>query len=329
MKFLPYDEAGNTPNIIVDGAATTNTVVTLSHWPRSGCPEELLADTSTAIVYKYLETPSAHVAAEAVSNNHFDEDGLLGMFALLQPELGARHRPLCIDVAQAGDFGVFLSRQAARIAFTINALSKRATSTLPADIFALPYPQQTAALYVKLLDLMPDLLSDTARFKALWEPEDDRLEQTEELFARGLITIEEKPALDLAIVRISPHANRGSFDVLHRFAVHNRTLCTRLVIVQGRRLAFEYRYESWVQFMSRYPLPRVDLEPVVKLLNDCERSGGRWIFEGVSDITPCLRLEQAPESTVDINQVIRLLERELSYGKPAWQPYAEALQATL
>lgn len=329
MKFLPYEEIGGTPNIIVDGSATKGTLLTLSHWPKSGCPDALLADTSTAIVYKYLDSPWLQVAAEAVSNNHFDEDGLLGMFALLQPELGAKHRSLCIDVAQAGDFGVFLSRQAAQIAFTINALGKLQTSTLPADVFALPYPEQAARLYVSLLELLPELLTDTSRFKALWEPEDARLEETERLFGRGLIAIEEKGALDLAIVRISPQADSRTFDTLHRFAVHNRTLCTRLVIVQGRRLAFEYRYESWVQFMSRYPLPRVELDPLVRQLNDHERSGGTWAFEGVKEITPSLRLDAAPESTIDVNQIIRLIERELSLGQPAWQPYAESLQAVL
>src|SRR5262249_46393667 len=46
MRFVPYPSAA-IPNIIVDGAANSHTVLTLSHWPKSGSPTELRADTST------------------------------------------------------------------------------------------------------------------------------------------------------------------------------------------------------------------------------------------------------------------------------------------
>ena len=39
-----------------------------------------MADTSTANVFNYLDRPDLHVPAEVVSNNHFDEDGLVGIY---------------------------------------------------------------------------------------------------------------------------------------------------------------------------------------------------------------------------------------------------------
>ena len=46
MRFVPYHELNDsTPNIIVDGAAGPGTVLTLSHWPKSGTPEALKRDT--------------------------------------------------------------------------------------------------------------------------------------------------------------------------------------------------------------------------------------------------------------------------------------------
>jgi len=33
--FMAYDELGDTPNIVVDGAASKATEITLSHWPKS------------------------------------------------------------------------------------------------------------------------------------------------------------------------------------------------------------------------------------------------------------------------------------------------------
>src|SRR5262245_61496807 len=112
MQFVPYTNVEAVPNVIVDGAATRNTVLTLSHWPKSGTPADLRADTSAAIVFNYLDSPRFHVGASAVSNNHFDEDGLVGIFAMLNPALAAAHRDLLIDAAQAGDFGVFKTRHA-------------------------------------------------------------------------------------------------------------------------------------------------------------------------------------------------------------------------
>ena len=83
MQFIAYDAAATVPNIVVDGAAAPGTVLTLSHWPKSGTPAALRADTSAEIVFNYLDTPSVHVDVDAVSNNHFDEDGLIGIFTLV------------------------------------------------------------------------------------------------------------------------------------------------------------------------------------------------------------------------------------------------------
>ena len=85
MRFVPYTDLESIPNVIVDGARAGSTVLTLSHWPKSGTPPELRADTSTGIVFNYLDTPSSHVDVDVVSNNHFDEDGLVGMMILLDP----------------------------------------------------------------------------------------------------------------------------------------------------------------------------------------------------------------------------------------------------
>ena len=107
MRFVPYEALGDLSNIIVDGSANAHTVLTLSHWPASGTPAALSGDTSTAIVFNYLEAPAFHVEAAAVSNNHFDEDGLLGIFALLTPDEALKRRDLMLDVASAGDFGTY------------------------------------------------------------------------------------------------------------------------------------------------------------------------------------------------------------------------------
>ncbi len=61
--FVAYEELSRTPNIVVDGSGNAATVITLSHWPKSGTPQALKADTSTEIVFNYLATPRFHVTA--------------------------------------------------------------------------------------------------------------------------------------------------------------------------------------------------------------------------------------------------------------------------
>ena len=51
MRFRPYDQV-TVSNIVVDGSPRDNTLLTLSHWPKSGTPPELKADTSAEIALK-------------------------------------------------------------------------------------------------------------------------------------------------------------------------------------------------------------------------------------------------------------------------------------
>jgi hypothetical protein len=181
MRFAPYErlDAGS-PSIIVDGAAAPGTILTLSHWPKSGTPAHLKRDTSTAIVFAYRDSPPSHVQADLASNNHFDEDGLIGIFALVDPATAEKHRELLLDAASAGDFGVFKRRDAARLAFTISTYADPETSPLPAELFARPHPEMTGQLYEELLILLPRFLADLDAYREHWEVEDQKLAASEE-----------------------------------------------------------------------------------------------------------------------------------------------------
>src|SRR5687768_1250126 len=115
MEYVAWDELGGRPSIIVDGYPAEGTVLTLSHWRGSGSPEELADDLSTQIAFRYLDRPDLAVDAEAVSNNHFDEDGLCGIFAVLHPGEALARRDRLIQVASTGDFDTFQDRDMARV----------------------------------------------------------------------------------------------------------------------------------------------------------------------------------------------------------------------
>ena len=331
VRFVPYTELDGEPNVIVDGAQTVNTLLTLSHWPGSRVPVPLQADLSAEIAVRYLEQPDQHVDAELVSNNHFDEDGLMGLYALVAPDDALARRDLVIDVARAGDFGCSETREAARIAFTVSTLVDPGASPLDRAVFTREYPEMAARLYQELLPRVPQLLRDIDRFRDLWAEEDAHLDASNEAFAHGEVSLVEHPDLDLAIITLP------SMDthVVHRFtqrrraglhpmAVHNRTDMMRVAYVRDHNYSVELRYETVVQFVSRPLVPRPDLALLASRLNELEASGGKWNFEGVGGLTPKLRLIDADESSLEPAAFINELVDFLPGAEPAWDPWSEA-----
>ena len=140
--------------------------------------------------------------------------------------------------------------------------------------------------------------------------------------------IEERADLDLAVVRVPADLAAAA---VHRFtqrrlaechpgAIHTRTRCSRIFLVQGNRVEFQYRYESWVQMISRRPQPRVDLSDLAAELNREEQTAGSWAFDGVDQITP-RHLEGSPETSISPDRILKLVEDGLRIGAPAWNPY--------
>jgi hypothetical protein len=137
------------------------------------------------------------------------------------------------------------------------------------------------------------------------------------MIATGAVTIEERHDLDLAVVRV-PEGRQES--VCHPLAIHNATTCTRILLVHGRYAEFQYRYEGWVQLVSRKPPARVDLASLAGELNLMEE-GGRWTFDGVDAITPRLHLDGKDQSSIPVDVILRKLEHHLRTAPPAWDPY--------
>jgi hypothetical protein len=327
VRYVPYRQVGAQPNIVVDGAPLPSTRLTLSHWPVNATPAPFKRDTSTETALAWVERNDPRRVAAAVTNNHFDEDGLLSMFTVLEPQRALSHRELLIDASRAGDFGVFRSRPAARLCFVIEAYADPGLSPLPRGTFSGPSARRVEALYRAMLSRLPPMLGDIGRYRRYWRPQDEHLAASEQWIADGRVIIEEEPDLDLAIVRIPEHLEprtvrrylaRESAPV-HPFAIHNATRCNRLVRLQGRRIEFQYRYESWLQIHSRRPALRVDLARFCRWLNTRERHG-RWTQENPLAIAPRLHLG-GEASSIEPAVFLRELRRHLAHERPIWDPH--------
>ena len=135
------------------------------------------------------------------------------------------------------------------------------------------------------------------------------IEESREMFARGDATVQEVPELDVAIVELPRAA--------HAMAVNEQTDCTRVVrVIEGHRYEMRYRYESWVEFQSRRPLPRIDMRPFADLLQTFEGNPGEWKSDGPAELVPAMRFE-GPEGPMSSSSLtpglfVRLLQSYLS-----------------
>jgi hypothetical protein len=333
LQFVPYREVGQRPNIVVDGAPLKSTVLTLSHWPNNSTPERFKRETSTETALAYIERHDPARAAAIVTNNHFDEDGLFSMFAVLEPRRALGFAQLLADASRAGDFGTYRSRDAARLCFVIESHADPELSPLPASTFAGSPAARVAALYRRLLPRLLGFLADSGSCRRYWREQDEHLEFSEALVAGGRVPIEEEPDLDLAIVRIPQDCEprtvwrylRPEQAVIHPFVIHNATRCARLVRIQGRCIEVQYRYESWLQIPSRRPAMRVDLTPFCRWLNRREHNGA-WAWEDTLDLAPRLYMRNGAPSSINPETFLRQLRRHLRTAPPVWDPYNWAPQ---
>jgi Family of unknown function (DUF6687) len=316
VRYLAYGELDGVPNIVVDGSAHADSLLVLSHWPKSGSPAALRDDLSAQITFAYLDHPELHVPAEVVSNNHFDQDGLMSVFTLVDPEGARARREQVIDVARVGDFGTYRDRTSAQIAWTIALLGEEIWDT--GD----PYPA--------VLARVPELLDHPDRFRDYWAEEDAHLRASEEALASGVVTIEEREDVDLAIVSVpeswAQHRvhrfTRSLEQAVHPTAINNATDRFRVLIGQGQRYEVQYRYETWVQYTTCRPPGRIDLTPLAQELSALEPGDAQWTFDGVAEIGPSLHLVGGDGSSAIAPETFReRVIQALATGPVAWDPY--------
>jgi Family of unknown function (DUF6687) len=261
--------------------------------------------------------------AEAVSNNHFDQDGLVSIYALVAPDDALQRRTFLEDVAFAGDFAVCRDRGTARVSMVLSALANG--DDLPAD-----YTERTAVLYEDVLGRLPELCDRVETHRDVWGDEDATLEASDAAFEDGRAVIEERPDVDLAVVTVAedtPEAGGHRFSAdwvsgLHPMAVNTRTERATLARLRGRRYDVELRYEGWVQMRSRPVRPRRDLAPLAARLQDEETGEAVWSATPVCGLLPRLHLGDGHESSIAPDRFVELLTDHLRTAPPAWDPFA-------
>ncbi len=310
--------------MVLDGSPALGTVLTVTHWPGYPPPAGIEDDLSAQMAFRLLERPDLMPdEAELVSNNHFDQDGLVSIYALVAPDDAIERRTFLEGVAFAGDFALCRDRDAARVSMVLSALADG--DGLPGD-----YDERTGVLYEDLLGRLPELCDHIGRYRDVWGDEDATLDASNAAFKDGRAVIEEWPELDLAIVTVADdtpdaggHRFGGSWvGGLHPMAVNGRTERATVARLRGRRYDVELRYEGWVQMRSRPVRARRDLVPLATRLRHEETGDAEWSATPVGRLTPRLYLGDGLESSIAPDRFVELLTDHLRTAPPAWDPFA-------
>ncbi len=310
MRYVEYETSRTLPNVVIDGSPNESTVLCVSHWPAIPDEAGVADDLSAQMAFRYVDAGmDRHGDADVVTHNHFDQDGLVGLFTLVDPEAALASRELLIDVAAAGDFGTYRDRRAARIAWVLSAWS---TATDSPD----PFPHAFAQL--------PHLLRHTDDYRPRWEEEDAALAASEAALDAGTVRIDEEPELDLAVVRVDPDVGPWSgsrfagqrFDGVHPMALHNATDMSGIALLHGSRYQYTHRYETWVQYVSRNRRGRVDLVPLAHRLTELDDVP--WQADPAGALTPTLTHEGKSSTSPD--RFLDDLREQLRRAPVAWDP---------
>lgn len=273
--------------VCVDGVCEAR--LNLSHWPGHRTPPALRHDLSTGIALALTDAPEdvrrrLLDGIDTVTNNHFDTDGVLAAFVLLEPALARRHRDRLLAAATTGDFQVFTDEAALAIDLTLTAIGDDAEATLaPADPGADAEWARRQRQFETALAAVPALLDDPFLHR-------DRVAAELEEVRRDL---DARPETTIEVLEDAGVAVLTSDRPLHRVAVNTLAgpwlrVLHRIPFGRGHLYRLHERVESWFDLVSRPPVPRRDWAPLGARLEALEapESDAHWIAQPIASPVP-------------------------------------------
>ena len=290
MKFNFYSEAiANTPKLSVDG--TVDKAIHFSHWKGNETPASVKADTSTEIALNVVASPSRNELTqgiELVTNNHFDTDGVLSVWTMLNGERALPLRDKLIAAAEAGDFSEFSSVDGVRASIVIQG------SDSPIDKSGSPLARQLAGeevndearAYELVLPHVEDVLAHTNKYESLWRESWNRVKGALDSFAKGESHVHEDAPGKLSVVTIAPEVfGSDGFDPTRDaapFTAISRHARGELFLIatpldKGWAYRIDYPYYSWAETVVRPKIARRDFSSLMARLNQAEQnSAAHW-----------------------------------------------------
>lgn len=289
MRFEFYSDAiADLPKLSVDG--TVDNSIHFSHWKGNETPDSVKADTSTETVLKVVAAPNRLEltrSIDLVTNNHFDTDGVLSVWAMLTGERALQLREPLIAAAEAGDFSELSSVDGVRASIVIQG------SDSPIDKAGSPLAERLAGetvneaqAYVLVLPHIHDVITNIDRYESLWRAPWKRIEMALDSFAKGGSRVAEIDEAKLSVVTLAgeafgpsgfdPHQHSAPFTAISHHA-RGELFLIATPLNGGWAYRIDYPFYSWAETVVRPKIVRRDLTEVINKLNQLEaNAAARW-----------------------------------------------------
>lgn len=289
MKFEYYhDGLANTPKLSVDG--TVDNAIHFSHWKGNETPASVKADTSTEIALNVVNAPNREELTQGidlVTNNHFDTDGVLSVWTMLNGEHALELRDKLIAAAEAGDFSELSTQEGVRASIVIQGSDSLTDvgSPLAQQLAGEPVNDE-ARCYELVLPHVERVLTHTNDFASLWIDPWNRISTALESFAKGRSRVEEDDDAKFSLVMLAPDIFSSSgfkptrhsapFTAISHHA-RGEVFLIATPLDGGWAYRIDYPYYSWAETIVRPTITRRDFSSLVTRLNEAERNpDGRW-----------------------------------------------------
>jgi hypothetical protein len=292
MRFEFFNETlTEVPKLSVDGLVEN--AIHFSHWAGNQTDASVKADTSTEIALNVVESKNREELTKGidlVTNNHFDTDGLLSVWAVLSGPSASELRREIIPAAEAGDFSEFPNKNAVRASIVIQGSEYTVSEDGVSSPLAIqlndgrPVTQQRA--YELLLPEVRNVFSDLSRYEGLWRDDWARIETALNSFASGLSRVTEynDSGLSLVTMDATVYSDSGFKPTCHlapyTAVAHNargKLFLIAAEVMGGWSYRVDYPYYSWAETVVRPRIRRYDFSELIANLNqvELEKAAGR------------------------------------------------------
>lgn len=292
MRFEFYSEAlDNVPKLSVDGTVPNS--IHFSHWQGNETPKELKADTSTEIALNLVTSPHRDALTrniDLVTNNHFDTDGVLSVWTVMNGEIAVKYRDVLIAAAEAGDFSEYSNADGVRISLAIQgcdgAIPEDNTGSPLARLLAGEDVPDDARCYELIMPEIERLLTNINDYEPLWREGWKKIVDALESFDRGLSRVTEIEASKVSLITLAPEIfswegfnptrHSAPYTAISKFA-HGELFVIGIPSASGWFYQIDYPYYSWAETVVRPKVERRDLTDALQSLNVKEGNhDGLW-----------------------------------------------------
>lgn len=291
-KFVTYDLDEKGDNTICADSFHPYLKKT-SHGKRSTLDDIglFMGDTSTEIAIDQIEKEWSQLnISTQVTCNHFDVDGCLSVWCLMNPEEALKYKPILIEASRIDDLReITLTKDnkvkydtALRLCCWIVEMEQKHfwKQYEKANSEYMECPKKYEYFLPKILGVLRDVTGEYDNYKNLYNTVITDLNY---MYESGKTKVERWDDLGITVVWVD--------KPLHYYALFTpcKNADTVITVYPNNKYEIEDKYTSFIQMTSRDSYPRLDLTPLVMVLNTKEPRF-RWIPDHIQKLGKMTRL---------------------------------------